>query len=235
MTYIVCGDSFCVNGIHTSYVTRYGHQVPWYDEHHFASLLPDTISYGQGSASNLQIARQFFQAVKRHKQIDGIYIQFTTGGRVTTAKKSVDQMMQESINLDDNTDIQMFNLENFQHHNSVDIKGAEWYFKNYDDTRDSQECISSQLSVLHNCKLLGLNYCWSWGRSPEWNDYLDVMGMHNAFEMHTDRLLEWDMTDYGSRNGNMNDFDDWPPHHVADHDWHDRMAKQVLAYWNKFS
>ena len=61
------------------------------------------------------------------------------------------------------------------------------------------------------------------------------MGMHNAFAMHTDRLLEWDMTDYGSRNGNMNDFDDWPPHHVADHDWHDRMAKQVLAYWNKFS
>ena len=74
MTYIVCGDSFCVNGIQTPYVTRYGQQDPWYDEHHFASLLPDTISYGQGSASNLQIARQFFQSVKRYQQIDGIYI-----------------------------------------------------------------------------------------------------------------------------------------------------------------
>ena len=234
MTYIVCGDSFCVNKVTMAYKSRFGHQEPWHDEYHFVSQIPNAYNYAQGSASNMQISRQFFQAVKRHNKIDGIYIQFTTGGRLTTANRSVDTMMSESINLDDDTNIQTFNLENFVHYNSADVTGAEWYFENYDDTRDSQECINSQLSVLQTCKLLNLNYCWSWGLSPEWGNYLDVFGMAHMFDQHKDRLLEWDMTDYGKRNGNMNDWDK-PFHHVADHTWHDAMAKQLLAYWNKFS
>ena len=233
MPNIICGDSFCVNEVTIGYQSRFGWQKQWHDENHFVSKIPDAVNYAQGSASNMQISRQFFQAIKRHDDIDAIYIQFTTGGRLTTAMKSVDTMMSESINVDDNTDIPIFNLEHFDQYNSADIKGAEWYFENYDDTRDSQECINSQLSVLQTCELLNLNYCWSWGLSPEWENYLDVFGMVNMFDQHKDRLLEWDMTDYGKRNGNINDWD--PPfHHVADHTWHDKMAKQLLAYWNKF-